>query len=249
MNDLSNQTLSIVTVCYNASRTLEATMQSIVGQTFDDYEYIVIDGKSTDGTLSIIQKYGDHVDQLVSEPDHGIFDAMNKALSIAHGKWVYFLNAGDVFAGPDVLLSIPWASLETKTAFYGDMIYVRGTSEEHSVSRPVSFLHESMPASHQAFFVKTEAARTVGFNTRYKFAADYNMMFQLINKNGDDSFAHIPVTIAKYEAAEGFSSRYPNDVFGEVIAIRSQIKKDWQWYWDYTKYQLKKKIGYKSEHR
>lgn len=247
MNDPNNKTLTIVTVCYNAATTLETTMQSIVGQDFDDYEYIVIDGKSTDGTLSVIQKFADHIDLLVSEPDHGIFDAMNKALTKAHGKWIYFLNAGDIFAGPNVLSSIPWSELDSKVAFYGDMIYVRGTSEEHSRSRDVSFLHESMPASHQAFFVKTHAARETGFNVRFKYAADYNMMLHLINHYGDASFAHIPVTIAKYEAEEGFSSRYPNDVFGEVIAIRAQFRRNWHWYWDKAKYLLKKRIGYKSK--
>ena len=71
-------------------------------------------------------------------------------------------------------------------------------------------------------------------------------MLRLITTHGDASFAHIPLTIAKYEAEEGFSSRYPNDVFGEVIAIRSHIKKDIVWYWDLVKYKLKKRLHYKS---
>jgi glycosyltransferase involved in cell wall biosynthesis len=245
---MSDVKLSIVTVTYNAEKFVENTLKSVISQNFPDMEYIVIDGKSTDGTLAIINSYASHIQKIVSEPDNGIFDAMNKAIGMAKGEWIYFLNAGDLFANNNVLNSIPWQELNTKTAFYGDMIYVRGSHEEFSKSRPVAFLHESMPASHQAFFVKTQAAKATGFDLQYKYAADYDMMFRLINEYGDNSFAHIPLVIAKYEAAEGFSSRYPNDVFGEVITIRSHIKKNWRWYWDYAKYSLKKNIGYKSQH-
>lgn len=245
---MSDVRLSIVTVTYNAAGLVEDTLKSVIGQDFHDMEYIVVDGKSTDGTLDIINRYASHIQTIVSEPDRGIFDAMNKALRMAKGQWVYFLNAGDLFAGNNVLNEIPWQDVDNKIAFYGDMIYVRGSKEEYSRSREVAFLHESMPASHQAFFVKTAAAHEVGFDLHYKYAADYNMMLRLITAHGDASFAHIPLTIAKYEAEEGFSSRYPNDVFGEVIAIRSHIRKDWLWYWDMTKYKIKKWLHYKSRH-
>ncbi len=243
---MSNVKLSIVTVTYNAENLVEDTIKSIIEQDFSDMEYIVIDGKSTDRTLDIINHYASCIQTIVSEPDRGIFDAMNKALRLVKGEWVYFLNAGDLFASSNVLKSIPWKDLDNKIAFYGDMIYVRGSNEKFSQSRPVSFLHESMPASHQAFFVKSEAAKKIGFDLQYKYASDYNMMLRLITTHGDASFAHIPLTIAKYEAEEGFSSRYPNDVFGEVIAIRSHIKKDIVWYWDLVKYKLKKRLHYKS---
>ncbi len=87
--------LSIVTVCYNAASVLEGTIQSVIDQICDDYEYIVIDGASKDDTLNIIDEYSEHITKWITEPDKGIYDAMNKGLELASGRYVWFLNAGD----------------------------------------------------------------------------------------------------------------------------------------------------------
>lgn len=87
--------LSIVTVCYNAAAVLEGTIQSVINQTCDDYEYIVIDGASKDDTLNIIEEFSEHITKWITEPDKGIYDAMNKGLELASGRYVWFLNAGD----------------------------------------------------------------------------------------------------------------------------------------------------------
>ena len=95
--------ISIVTVTYNCKDTVEKTIQNVLKQTYPNIEYIVIDGNSTDGTKEIIERYADRLAYWVSEPDKGIFDAMNKAIRIATGEWILFLNSGDYFIKPTII--------------------------------------------------------------------------------------------------------------------------------------------------
>jgi Glycosyltransferases involved in cell wall biogenesis len=97
MNNRPDPRFSIITVTYNAEKVIEKTIQSIVGQTYKNYEYIIIDGASKDSTLAIIDKYRDNVNKLISEPDKGLYDAMNKGIAAASGDYLCFLNAGDIF--------------------------------------------------------------------------------------------------------------------------------------------------------
>lgn len=101
-----NYKISIITVCYNAASEIEKTIQSVIDQTFLDYEYIIVDGKSTDSTMDIVYKYRDRIHQIVSEPDNGIYDAMNKGTRIASGEWLLFMNTGDMFANNRVLENV-----------------------------------------------------------------------------------------------------------------------------------------------
>ena len=112
---------SIITVTYNAEKVLEDTIQSIVTQSYKNVEYIIVDGGSTDGTLSIVNKYKEHIHTLVSEPDKGLYDAMNKGLKLATGDYVWFLNAGDTLYTADTVQRIV-ASLKKKVSL-PDVIY------------------------------------------------------------------------------------------------------------------------------
>lgn len=98
--------ISVITVCYNAVDTLEKTIQSVLEQTYHNIEYIIIDGGSTDGTVEIIHRYVDYLAYWVSEPDRGIYDAMNKGIERATGEWVNFMNAGDYFYNYDVISNV-----------------------------------------------------------------------------------------------------------------------------------------------
>lgn len=111
--------ISVVTVCYNAADTIEKTMLSVLNQTYHDIEYIIIDGGSTDGTVEIIRKYADRIAYWVSEPDKGIYDAMNKGIKVATGEWINFMNAGDEFVDANVLDKLFFA----KTVANVDVIY------------------------------------------------------------------------------------------------------------------------------
>lgn len=118
-----NPKISIITVCFNASTDLKNTIDSVRAQDFKDYEYIVVDGGSRDDTLSIIRQNGDVMTKWVSEPDKGIYDAMNKGIKMATGDWVIMMNAGDVFADFKVLQNVFSKSIpDTKSFLYGDTL-------------------------------------------------------------------------------------------------------------------------------
>ncbi|RXE60893.1 glycosyltransferase, partial [Muribaculaceae bacterium Isolate-001 (NCI)] len=102
----ASQKITVVTVCYNAVKEIEKTIQSVISQTYDNVEYIIVDGGSTDGTLDIIRKYSSRITRWVSEPDKGIFDAMNKSAHMATGEYINFMNAGDLFFDEKVLSDI-----------------------------------------------------------------------------------------------------------------------------------------------
>ena len=121
----SDMLISVVTVCYNAVNDIEKTIMSVLGQTYKNIEYIIIDGGSIDGTIDIINKYKEHISLFVSEPDKGIYDAMNKGLMKANGQWINFMNAGDTFASNSVISNIfgcNESDLIKYDVIYGDCI-------------------------------------------------------------------------------------------------------------------------------
>lgn len=184
--------ISIITVVYNGEKTIRDTLESVLNQTYPDLEYIVIDGNSSDSTLQIIQSYGDRIHRVVSEPDEGIYDAMNKGLRIATGEIVGLLNADDLYANPNVLTEVARKFTETQAeAVYGDLVYiaqddltqVRRTWKAGTY-RAGNFLWGWMPP-HPTFFLKKECYLNYGdFRLDMRSAADYELMLRMIHKNG-----------------------------------------------------------------
>ena len=112
--------ISVVTVVYNCASTIEATLQSVASQTYSCLEYIVIDGGSDDGTLRSIQQYSRYIDYFVSESDSGVYHAMNKAIKVASGDWILFMNSGDIFASATVIEDV------FKSSFYDYNVFIYG---------------------------------------------------------------------------------------------------------------------------
>jgi len=170
MDSVSNKpTLSIITISYNAERYLERTIKSMESQTCTDFEYIIIDGNSKDDTLRIAERYESIIDILISEPDNGIYDAMNKGMELAHGEFIWFMNAGDEIANPNTVELITKHINGKTDLVYGDAFHVneagqiKGMRSELTPHKLKSNIHWQdlklgMLVCHQSLIVKREIA-------------------------------------------------------------------------------------------
>jgi len=184
--------VSVVTVCFNSAGTIEGTIRSVREQEYGHVEHVVVDGGSTDGTQEIVARYNGRIRKFISEPDDGIYDAMNKGLRLAEGEIVGFLNADDVYAGPSVISEIA-AAFEggPADAVYGDLIYVRQRDTRQVVRYwragkygPKAF-HSGWVPPHPTFFCRMALYRELGgFDPAYRIAGDFELMLRFIEKHG-----------------------------------------------------------------
>ena len=229
--------VSIITVCYNAILGIEKTIKSIVGQTYPEIEYIVIDGGSTDGTLDVIYKYRDKISYFVSEPDGGIYDAMNKGIGVATGEWINFMNAGDKFSSDTILETVFGDDINKEIGvIYGDVCVkdLKG-SVYVQPAMPLIFLNRAMPFCHQSSFVKKEIIKE--FDLKYKICADYYFFYSLFCDN-PQSFCYKSVPISVYDNSHGLSIDNQRQHRKENLEIRSRHK-DVRWLVDLIKYHVK----------
>jgi len=186
----NNPLVSIITVVFNNKDTIESTIKSVLGQTYKNIEYIVVDGGSTDGTVDVIKKYDKYISKWVSEPDNGIYDAMNKGLKLATGDIVGFLNADDVLNSNDCISAIVKTFEENDVdAVYGDNVH----SDRNNLNKIVrywdakeydvnNFKKGWMPP-HPLFCAKKQIYNKYGYyRTDLKIAADYELMFRFLYK-------------------------------------------------------------------
>lgn len=196
--------ISVVTVCYNAVATLENTILSVLNQTYSNIEYIVIDGGSKDGTIDIIKKYEERLTYWKSEPDKGIYDAMNKGIAVATGEWINFMNAGDTFCDSKVIESLFTQVNAESDVIYGDTRVYKTYGSYIEKPRSLESIKREMPFCHQSTFVKTRHMSSNKFDTRFRIVADYNLFYTLYSENL--CFQHIPLPVANYEAISGVST-------------------------------------------
>ena len=193
--------LTIVTVTYNCENLIECTLLSVIEQSYLNIEYIVIDGGSNDDTIKIIKRYSDSIDVFISEPDKGIYDAMNKGIKRATGEYIEFLNAGDCFLNLDSLKSVGFEKLQAfDIIFCNNVIFQRGRFYE-MVAHPFyehKDVKHSMGFNHQATFVRTQLAKSNPFNLSYKLAADYNMIMTLYHQGY--KFYHVNIPLVYYDS-------------------------------------------------
>ena len=198
--------VSIITVALNAETTIAAAAASIVGQRQDGFEleYIIVDGASTDGTLAALEPHRDGIAHIISEPDRGLYDAMNKGVAAATGDFIGILNADDAYAHNGVLASVAARLGETSAqALYGDLDYVAadgsGRVERHwrsGVMGPRSFLQGWMPP-HPTFFLAQSAYAEHGvYSLELSSAADYELMLRMLHKHRV-SAAYLPDVLVK----------------------------------------------------
>lgn len=183
--------VSIITVAYNSADTIEDCMASVLSQDYPNIEYLVIDGKSTDETLEIVQRYQDSIQKVVSEPDDGIYHAMNKGLELCSGDVVGFLNSDDIYADSKVITQVV-EQLKSSGAdsCYGDLVYVDRTDTNKVRRKWVSrdynrknFLKGWMPP-HPTFFLKrVHYQQYGGFNLDFRTSSDYELMLRMLFKH------------------------------------------------------------------
>ncbi|PRY74213.1 glycosyltransferase family 2 protein [Marivita geojedonensis] len=175
---MSGPWVSVVTVCRNARELLPETIESVIAQDFDDFEYIVVDGASDDGSLEVIDNYREFIDQFVSEPDKGVYDAMNKAAAQALGKYIIFINAGDVFATDNVLSLARRISPDEADFLYGISYWINDGKLSDWKTRPLNEMWKRNAFSHQSLFSRTNLLKRRPFDTSLKIVADYKFIFE-----------------------------------------------------------------------
>ena len=221
---LAAPSFSIITVCRNAEAAIGATVSSLIGQSISDYELVVIDGASTDGTLAAVRQLTLGLNlQIVSEPDGGIYDAMNKGVRLSRGKWLYFLNAGDRFIDQGVLertLDALNKSLKSELG-YGDVCY--GVAGQQRMVRfdwltKRNLIFENL--CHQGVFARRDLFdRMGGFNTRFRINADFDWLLRVFYSGAHLTYLGFP--IALYEGT-GFSERELKQRVIERELVRQQ---------------------------
>lgn len=202
---------SIVTVCRNAEAPLRRTIPTLAAQSFHDYEWLIIDGASCDRSLELVHKASVVAKRVVSEPDSGIYDAMNKAIGLAKGRWIYFLNAGDQLASPTVLQQV--FALVTKgdstDLVWGDVMYVRADTHllhRFAHVRPALLPFEDL--NHQAVFARPSLFEEFGsFDLRYRLCADYEWLLRVLR--GGATYRYLPLCIANFEADGAHARNVP----------------------------------------
>lgn len=197
--------ISVVTVCYNAVKTIEETILSILNQTYPNIEYIIIDGGSTDGTVKIIEKYANRLAYWVSEADNGIYDAMNKGIEVASGQYINFMNAGDKFANMSALQNVVNKIKSDAKIIVCDWCDIIRTGKIYRHPLDISYLKRDILCSHQASIISLDYHRSHRYDTSFKFCADYNFMYQAYFRD-NLKIEYIPVCLSYYRNDEGLSA-------------------------------------------
>ena len=195
--------ISVITVCYNVVDSIEETMLSVLNQTYDNIEYVIIDGGSTDGTVDIIKKYAGKLSYWISESDNGIYDAMNKGIDIATGEYINFMNSGDIFYTNTVIYDVFHSRHTNAEIIYGDTVYKTKWGEYLEQTLPLNEMQRRMPFGHQSTFVKTSLMKEVRFDTSYRSSADYKFLYNCYKEHRQ--FLYIPIIISKYDLTKGMS--------------------------------------------
>ncbi|MEO8886312.1 MAG: glycosyltransferase family 2 protein [Mucilaginibacter sp.] len=192
--------LSVITVVYNNAQHIERTLLSVLNQTYTDIEYIVVDGASTDGTLDIINKYTDRITKVITEPDAGIYDAMNKGLTLATGDYVLFMNSGDELYSPQTVARV-FAAADNADIYYGETEMINDKGESLGRRRhkaPAQFTWRSfkygMSVSHQAIYIKR--ALIEPYDPQYQLSADIDWIIRTAQKA--KTIVNVNQYVAKY---------------------------------------------------
>lgn len=184
MSDSRLPTVSVVTVCRNSVRTIERTIRSVIEQRYPAFEYIIVDGASNDGTLDVIERYRSSITRVISEPDSGVYDAMNKGIALATGEWIHLLNADDRYLSVDSLLSATPHLRADRTNYFAMTLERDGAA---IADYRFPYVHWRMLVSakvpHPAMIVHRDQYRVVGgYDASLRIAADHDLTMRLLKR-------------------------------------------------------------------
>jgi glycosyltransferase involved in cell wall biosynthesis len=204
--------ISVITTVFNAASSLEATINSVLNQKYDNIEYIIIDGHSNDGSVDIIKKYQNSIDYWISEKDGGIYEAMNKGVHLATGDWIYFLGADDIFL--NVAHKLPRFFTNKNTIYYGD-VYMPGRHILHAGYFSVNkLLFKNI--CHQAIFYPRSVFGKYKYETKYKILADHALNLVCRGRYGFN-FEYMKMAICIYNDETGTSANAEDATFDTEI--------------------------------
>lgn len=218
---------SIITITWNAAEIVGATVDSVAAQTSEDYEHLIIDGASSDNTLDIIREHSSRPPRIISEPDKGIYDAMNKGLKLAEGKYVLFMNAGDRFFDKNTLSLYKNAARQYgPDIIFGDTVIIDGNDNiiaPRHLSAPDKLTFSSfasgMRVCHQSFMVKKAIAPL--YDTNFRFSADFDWTIKCIRATSPDKCVNLHTVVTRY-LADGTTDRNMSKSLRERFRIMSK---------------------------
>lgn len=241
--------VSVITICFNSVSCIERTIKSVIEQSSDNYEYIIVDGKSTDGTVDIIRKYDSYITKWISEPDNGIYHAMNKGVAMATGEYCIFMNAGDAFFAEDILERVR-PHLDGKNAIImGNQIYVSKNRYHHygrhwKTVTLRSIFRDSL--YHQSSFIKRTDLLNTPYDESLRMVSDWKLAHELLiqqNKSykgidiniclfDNDGITNRQVELRTKECREVLDSMYPEKVQSDYFYDEINYKR----WWNVTRY-------------
>ena len=207
--------LSIITINFNNRDGLRKTIESVVNQTWQEFEYIIIDGGSTDGSVEVIKEYAARIDYWVSEPDKGIYDAMNKGIDQAKGEYCLFMNSGDCIYRPTTLEEV-YTELDGSDIINGHVFFSNGAQQRSPSEIRLSFFYRLNSLPHQASFIATNLLKQRHYDTQYKIVSDYKFYIETLIQNQ-----------ATYKMINSFIAMFDyNGISSSNVALRKQEQLD-----------------------
>lgn len=215
--------ITIVTVTYNCVNVIERTIRNVLKQTYSNLEYIIIDGASTDGTKELIEKYATYLAYWTSEPDGGIYEAMNKAIVKATGEWIIFRNAGDYFFSSTTIADVfSWYN-DNGEAFItgGTRTFEHDGYYDYYYSPFIDDFWCRNYVSHPATFIRMTVQKTMPYTTNLRIAADYEFFCKVRLQRG--GFCCYPRVIALFDGATGISSSNKRLAYKEKVIVAKRL--------------------------
>jgi glycosyltransferase involved in cell wall biosynthesis len=237
--------LSIISVVYNDADNLKKRIGSVKSQSFNDYELIIIDGQSTDGTLDIIESNREYISSWISERDSGIYDAMNKGIGLARGKYIEFLNAGDVFVDSRSLEHVFSDNDRNYDILYGEInlydqdgkFLCQVPARDFTLGNLKNF--GTGTVNHQAFFVKREMAPP--YSIKYRLKGELNWYIDILLQNKEATFKHVALPIIGYKQGGKGYQKFWRNLYEWVCLVQTRFGlmqniKNLKTYWNFLKY-------------